>query len=308
MTQKVIVIVGPTAVGKTALSIDIAKKYKGQIISGDSMQVYKNLDIGTAKITPDEMEDIKHYMIDILQVQQRFSVADFIDNCRKDIKEIANDDNIPIIVGGTGFYLQALLDGYSLGGDTFDQLSIERRKKWQLFMEKNGKERLWEELAKLDIVAARKIPINNSRRVIRALEVIEQTGRLFSEQHDESNEEFEPLLIGLNTQRSTLYERINKRVDIMLENGLLNEINSLKEDYKTSRILNSGIGYKEFYDYLYNNKNLEDVIDDIKKNSRHFAKRQYTFFNHQFNTNWFEVDLNNFSNTINEVINFLKKF
>ena len=193
MTQKVIVIVGPTAVGKTALSIDIAKKYKGQIISGDSMQVYKNLDIGTAKITPDEMEDIKHYMIDILQVQQRFSVADFIDNCRKDIKEIANDDNIPIIVGGTGFYLQALLDGYSLGGDTFDQLSIERRKKWQLFMEKNGKDRLWEELAKLDIVAARKIPINNSRRVIRALEVIEQTGRLFSEQHDESNEEFEPL-------------------------------------------------------------------------------------------------------------------
>lgn len=141
MTQKVIVIVGPTAVGKTALSIDIAKKYKGQIISGDSMQVYKNLDIGTAKITPDEMEGIRHYMIDILQVQQRFSVADFIDNCRKDIKEIANDDNIPIIVGGTGFYLQALLDGYSLGGDTFNQSSIERRKSgnflWKKMERKN---------------------------------------------------------------------------------------------------------------------------------------------------------------------------
>ena len=114
--------------------------------------------------------------------------------------------------------------------------------------------------------------------------------------------------IGLTTPREILYERINKRVDIMINNGLLEEINSLKDRYPNSRILNSGIGYKEFYDYLYNNKNLEDVIDDIKKNSRHFAKRQYTFFNHQFNTNWFEVDLNNFSNTINEVINFLKKF
>ena len=139
MTQKVIVIVGPTAVGKTALSIDIAKKYKGQIISGDSMQVYKNLDIGTAKITPDEMEDIKHYMIDILQVQQRFSVADFIDNCRKDIKEIANDDNIPIIVGGTGFYLQSLLDGYSLGGDTFDQLVLKEEKSGNFLWKKMEK-------------------------------------------------------------------------------------------------------------------------------------------------------------------------
>lgn len=288
MTQKVIVIVGPTAVGKTALSIDIAKKYKGQIISGDSMQVYKNLDIGTAKITPDEMEDIKHYMIDILQVQQRFSVADFIDNCRKDIKEIANDDNIPIIVGGTGFYLQALLDGYSLGGDTFDQLSIERRKKWQLFMEKNGKERLWEELAKLDIVAARKIPINNSRRVIRALEVIEQTGRLFSEQHDESNKEFEPLLIGLNTQRSTLYERINKRVDIMIENGLIDEVINLSKKYNEFPTAMQGLGYKEVLEYLQGKLTKEEMIEKIKMMTRRYAKRQLTWFRKYDNITWLD--------------------
>lgn len=235
------------------------------------------------------MEDIKHYMIDILQVQQRFSVADFIDNCRKDIKEIANDDNIPIIVGGTGFYLQALLDGYSLGGDTFDQLSIERRKKWQLFMEKNGKERLWEELAKLDIVAARKIPINNSRRVIRALEVIEQTGRLFSEQHDESNEEFEPLLIGLNTQRSTLYERINKRVDIMIQTGLIEEAKYLYDLGGATLPAGKGIGYKEFYPYFDGEISKDEAIELVKRNSRRYAKRQLTWFRNKMNVVWFDL-------------------
>ena len=147
--------------------------------------------------------------------------------------------------------------------------------------------------------------VNNRKRLVRLLNKLENNEEITN---NKDKLLYNIKVIGLTTDRKTLYERINKRVDIMLENGLLNEINSLKEDYKTSRILNSGIGYKEFYDYLYNNKNLEDVIDDIKKNSRHFAKRQYTFFNHQFNTNWFEVDLNNFSNTINEVINFLKKF
>lgn len=305
---KIIVICGPTASGKTALSIQLAKKIDGEIVSADSMQIYEDMDIGTAKPSIEEMDGVKHYLIGNVSPTIRYSVANFKKDALNAIEEILKKGKTPIIVGGTGLYVDSLVNGIDYDDSEID---LKYRAKLDEIAEKEGLEKLYEKAKEIDSLAMEKISHNDKKRIFRVLEIYNATGKTKTEQEIESKKKENPynyIVFAINMDREKLYERINKRVDIMLENGLLNEINSLKEDYKTSRILNSGIGYKEFYDYLYNNKNLEDVIDDIKKNSRHFAKRQYTFFNHQFNTNWFEVDLNNFSNTINEVINFLKKF
>ena len=290
--QDIIVIVGPTGIGKTKLSIELAKKLDGEIINGDSVSIYKKLDIGSAKPTKEEQSGIIHHLIDIKDVNEDYTVFDYQKDARKKIDEIEKKGKRVIIVGGTGLYIKAALYDYKFTeGTTYNEYKDISNE---------------EILSKIKEYNIEQLPeVNNRKRLVRLLNKLENNEEITN---NKDKILYNIKVIGLTTDRKTLYERINKRVDIMLENGLLNEINSLKEDYKTSRILNSGIGYKEFYDYLYNNKNLEDVIDDIKKNSRHFAKRQYTFFNHQFNTNWFEVDLNNFSNTINEVINFLKKF
>lgn len=304
---KIIVICGPTASGKTALSIQLAKKIDGEIVSADSMQIYEDMDIGTAKPSIEEMDGVKHYLIGNVSPTIRYSVANFKKDALNAIEEILKKGKTPIIVGGTGLYVDSLVNGIDYDDSEID---LKYRAKLDEIAEKEGLEKLYEKAKEIDSLAMEKISHNDKKRIFRVLEIYNATGKTKTEQEIESKKKENPynyIVFAINMDREKLYERINKRVDIMLENGLLNEINSLKEDYKTSRILNSGIGYKEFYDYLYNNKNLEDVIDDIKKNSRHFAKRQYTFFNHQFNTNWFEVDLNNFSNTINEVMNFIKK-
>ena len=290
--KDIIVIVGPTGIGKTKLSIELAKKLDAEIINGDSVSIYKRLNIGSAKPTKEEQSGIPHHLIDIKDVDEDYTVFDYQKDVRKKIEEITSRGKQIIIVGGTGLYIKAALYDYKFTEGTtyneYNDLSNE------------------EILSKIKEYKVEKLPeLNNRKRLVRLLNKLEN--------NEEITNNKEKLLynikvIGLTIDRETLYKRINKRVDIMMENGLLDEINSLKEDYKNSRILNSGIGYKEFYDYLYNNnKSLEDVIDDIKKNSRHFAKRQYTFFNHQFNTNWFNVDLNNFNNTIIEVMDFLKK-
>lgn len=288
--KDIIVIVGPTGVGKTKLSIELAKSLDAEIINGDSVAIYKGLDIGSAKPTKEEQENIPHHLIDIKEVDEDYTVFEYQKDCREKIKEINSRNKRVIIVGGTGLYMKAALYNYQFSeGTTYKE-----------YLEYSNEELL----ARIKKQYTGVLPeLNNRKRLVRLLNKLENK-EIITNKKDEC---LYPLkVIGLTTNRDTLYERINKRVDCMIENGLLKEIESMKEKYNNSRILNSGIGYKEFYDYLFHDKKLADVIEEIKKDSRHFAKRQYTFFNHQFNTHWIEVDFNNFSNTIKEVEEYIK--
>ena len=289
--NKIIVIVGPTGIGKTKLSIELAKKLDAEIINGDSVAIYKKLDIGSAKPTIEERENIPHHLIDIKEVEEEYTVFDYQKDAREKIREIESRKKRIIIVGGTGLYIKAALYDYNFTEGTtyneYNDLSNE------------------EILNKIKEHNLEKYPeLNNRRRLVRLLNKLENNETITNHKDKLL---YNIKVIGLTTSRDILYERINKRVDTMFNNGLLNEIESLKDKYKTSKILNSGIGYKEFNDYLFNNKSIEEVKEEIKLNSRRFAKRQYTFFRNQFNTKWYEVDLNNFDNTINEIYNDIKK-
>lgn len=288
--QDIIVIVGPTGIGKTKLSIELAKMFDAEIINGDSVAIYKRLDIGSAKPSSEEREGIPHHLIDIRDVNEDYTVYDYQKDLREKIAEITSRGKRIIIVGGTGLYIKAGLYDYNFipgtTNNTYDELTneeiLERIKKYNL----------------------EKVPeLNNRRRLVRLLNKLENDEEITN---NKDNLLYNIKVIGLTTERSILYERINKRVEKMMEEGLLDEINSLKEFYSNSRILNSGIGYKEFYDYLFRDKPLEEVLEEVKKDCRRYAKRQYTFFKHQFDTNWFSVDFKNFSNTIDEVLSFLK--
>ena len=290
--KDIIVIVGPTGVGKTKLSIELAKRIDAEIINGDSVSVYKKLDIGSAKPGIEEREGIIHHLIDIRNVEDDYSVYDYQKDVRSLIEDINNRGKRIIIVGGTGLYIKAALYNYEFS--------------------KEESSNLYEDLSDLDIINRIKeyninldnIDLNNRRRLVRLLNKLDNNEEISM---DKDNLLYPIKVIGLTTDRDYLYERINDRVDSMINNGLIDEVKSLKDYYKNSRILNSAIGYKEFYDYLFDNKELDVTIEEIKKDSRRFAKRQYTFFKHQFDVNWFDVDFNNFDNTINEVINFINK-
>ncbi|WP_057742232.1 tRNA (adenosine(37)-N6)-dimethylallyltransferase MiaA [Liquorilactobacillus capillatus] len=288
MQKKLLLIVGPTAVGKTDLSISLAQHFNGAIISGDSMQVYRNLDIGTAKVSREEMQNVKHYMLNIRNVDERFSVADFIQECRQRITVISNAGKLPIIVGGTGFYLQALLDNFKLGDHSYDRSQLIRTK-WHQYAQVQGKDALWKKLADIDPQAAAKIPVNNEQRVVRALEVFEKTGQLFSSQDDQADAEFDPLIIGLTSERQLLYERINKRVELMLNAGLLDEARWLYEKGGEQLPAGRGIGYKEFYAYFNGEKDFAEAVSDVKRNSRRYAKRQLTWFRNKMDVRWFDL-------------------
>lgn len=287
MSQKVLMIVGPTAVGKTALSVKLAKKYHGQIISGDSMQVYQGLNIGTAKVTKQEMQGIPHYLIDELPINQRFSVADFITKAKNAIIQIQSQNSLPIIVGGTGFYLQSLVDNFHFGKDQY--LDDHFRTELHQFATKYGQQALWNRLFQVDPVAAQKIPVTNERRVTRALEVFQKTGRRFSSQQDHANSQYDFLILGLNTERSLLYQRINQRVDIMVQKGVINEAHQLYLNGGLNLPAGKGIGYKEFYPYFAHQASLEDCIEKVKQNSRHYAKRQLTWFRNKMDVDWFDL-------------------
>ena len=291
--EDIIVIVGPTGVGKTKLSIELAKKLDAEIINGDSVAIYKDLNIGSAKPTLEEREGIPHHLIDIKEVDEDYSVYDYQVDCRKAIEDITSRNKRVIIVGGTGLYIKAALYDYNFTkGTTNNQY------------EELTNEEILDKISSYDLYLSTKLEVNNRQRLVRVLNKLENK-EVFTNNKDKL---LYPIkVIGLTTDRDYLYERINKRVDIMINNGLLDEINSLKEKYSNSRILNSGIGYKEFYDYLFNSKDIESVIETIKQDSRRFAKRQYTFFNHQFDTHWVNVDFNNFNNTIEEVLNYINK-
>lgn len=289
--KDIIVIVGPTGVGKTKLSIELAKRLDAEIINGDSVSIFKKLDIGSAKPTIEEREGIPHHLIDIKDVWEDYSVFDFQRDGRKIIDEINKKNKRIIIVGGTGLYIKALLYDYKFEEGNYNndysnltnEELVNRIKEYGVF----------------------KIPeLNNRRRLERLLSKLDNGEEIT---YNKDKLLYPIKVIGLTTDRDILYDRINDRVDKMINNGLIEEINSLKEYYKDSRILNSGIGYKEFYDYLFNNKSIDEVIDNIKLDSRRFAKRQYTFFRNQFPVEWYDVDFNNFSNTIEKIYKDIKK-
>ncbi len=281
----IICIVGPTGVGKTKLSIALAKKYDGIIINCDAMQVYKGLDIGTAKVTEEEKENIPHLLFDIRDVTEEYTVYDY----QKDLRALLNKYNNKniIIVGGTGLYLKAALYDYRFATE---ETSYP--------YEEYSNEELYNLVRKKDPNTT--IHPNNRVRLIRYLnkKLTDTPPPIKLYNHT---------IIGLTTSRDILYDRINKRVDIMLKNGLIDEVKSFYDKNIRTKPLTGGIGYKELYNYFDNQCTIEEAIDKIKQNSRHYAKRQYTFFNNQLNVNWFNVDINNFNNTIKEVEEFIKK-
>lgn len=283
--KPMIILTGPTAVGKTELSIGLAKAIDGEIISADSMQVYKKMDIGTAKITSQEMQGIRHYLVDELDPSEEFHIAKFQEMAKKALKEIYERGKIPLIVGGTGFYIQGLL--YDI-----DFTKEEGDKQYRTFLQeiekKDGKEKLHEMLKEIDPVSAQKIHCNNVKRVIRALEFYHQNGYPISEHNEKESQRESPYQSAyfvLTNQREVLYDRINKRVDLMIEQGLVDEVRQLKkEGYEKSMVSMQGIGYKEVFDYLNGECSMEEMTEQIKKDTRHFAKRQLTWFRREKDT------------------------
>lgn len=285
----VVAIVGPTASGKTALSIKMAKAFDGEIINGDSMQVYKGLDIGTAKIREEEMEGIPHHLLSFKEPTESFSVAEYQRLVREKIKEIQSRKKLPIIVGGTGLYIQAVLYDFQFTEEKVDE---EARKKYYEELAKIGPKAMHEKLAALDPETAKQIHPNNTRRVIRALELIELHG--ISKQSEELNRGHVPLynhfIIGMNIDREELYKRINERVDIMMEQGLLDEVRSLWERNIRDVQAVKAIGYKELYEYLDGLISLDEAVEQIKQNSRRYAKRQLTYFRNKMDVHWIGND------------------
>lgn len=279
MKKPLVIISGPTAVGKTDISINLAKRINGEIISADSIQVYKYMDIGSAKITKDEMQGVKHYMIDELEPDEDFNVFKFKELALKYMDIIYKKGKIPIIVGGTGFYVQALL--YDVD---FEETSADTSIREELYKiaEEKGSAYLHKMLEEIDPKSAEAIHENNIKRVTRAIEYYRQTGEKISDHNEEQHEKTSPYNFAyfvLNRQRELLYERINKRVDIMAHKGIIDEVEKLRS-LGFSRDLTSmqGIGYKEIYAYLEGECTREEALDKIKQNSRHFAKRQLTWF------------------------------
>lgn len=284
--QKVLAIVGPTAVGKTELAIKLAKKLNGEIVSGDSMQVYQEVEIGTAKATKEEQAEVKHYLVNTRSVFEPYSVKDFVDQATAAINEISKKGKLPIIVGGTGFYVNALLNKMQLGEKTAQEKSVTQ--KWENYLTENGAEKLWQQLHDKDPVAADKIPIPNSRRTLRALTVIDRTGKKFSEQQEEIERRYDYLIIALNSKRAKIYDRINQRVDKMMDLGMLDEARFIYKNRAQEHQILQAIAYKEFFPYFEKAASLEECIENLKTASRRYAKRQLTYFRNKLPVEWFD--------------------
>lgn len=290
--QKLIVLIGPTAVGKTKLSIELAKKFNGEIISGDSMQVYKGMDIGTAKVTNVEMEGIPHHLIDIKEPDESFSTAEFQQLVRTKIEEISSRGRVPMIVGGTGLYIQSVIYDYHFT-DAPSDLSF--RNMLEKEAEEHGQGYLHERLRAVDPESASRIHPNNVRRVIRALEIIHCTGKTAAELQEKQSPEllYDTAIIGLTMDRELLYNRINLRVDLMLEQGLLEEVKYFYDQGLKDCQSIQAIGYKELYDYFACKIHLETAVENLKQNSRRYAKRQLTWFRNKMNVEWFDMSVSN---------------
>ncbi|WNS77257.1 tRNA (adenosine(37)-N6)-dimethylallyltransferase MiaA [Bacillus sp. DTU_2020_1000418_1_SI_GHA_SEK_038] len=286
--EKLVVLIGPTAVGKTKLSIELAKRLNGEIISGDSMQIYRGMDIGTAKIKQDEMEGIPHHLIDIKDPDEPFSVAEFQELVREKISEITLRGKMPMIVGGTGLYIQSVIFDYHFSDAPSDEAFRHMLEKKA---EAEGNESVHLELSKVDPESAERIHPNNIRRVIRALEVYHCTGKTINKLQENQKPElmYNAAIIGLTMDRDILYQRINTRVDLMIKEGLLEEVEWLfNQDIKDCQSIQA-IGYKELYEYFSHSISLEEAISLLKQNSRRYAKRQLTWFRNKMNVDWFDM-------------------
>lgn len=286
--MKLIVIVGPTGVGKTKLSIELAKRYDGEIINADSTQVYKELDIATAKVTEEEKEGIKHHLIDIKDINEIYTVYDFKKDAINKIEEIKSKNKTPIIVGGTGLYVTSLLYDYQFEEEDYN-IEVEAD---------------YEELLKID--PNTKIHPNNKKRIERFLSYYKATGKKLSDKELSNDLVYDCFVIGLTTSRETLYDRINKRVDIMLENGLIEEAKKIYDTNIRTKAVMTPIGYKELFKYFDGEMSKEEAIEKIKQNSRHYAKRQYTWFNNKMDVKWFDVDFVNFDNTVQKIEEYIE--
>ncbi len=301
--KEVIVIAGPTASGKTSLSIELAKLLNGEIISADSMQVYKYMDIGTAKPSAEEMQGIRHYLIDELLPNEEFNVVKFKEAAEKYIEAILEKGKQPIIAGGTGLYISSLINNINFSETVSDW---ELRKQLEREAEEYGPVHIHDKLKLVDPVSAASIHPNNVKRVIRSLEVYYQTQKPIS-YHNEKSREIPPkykfILLGLTMEREKLYDRINKRVDIMLENGLIDEVERLVElGYADSITSMQGIGYKEILSYLRKEITLEEAVETVKRESRRYAKRQITWFKRIKEIKWFSIDNSGNTNNIIEAV------
>ena len=283
---KLLAVVGPTAVGKTALGIELAKQFNGEIISGDSQQVYRQLDIGTAKATPEEHAEAVHHLIDVRNIDKTYSVYDFVQEASAAISDIVSRGKLPIIVGGTGLYLQSLLEGYHLGGQVDQEKVLAYRKELDLLSD----DELFGKIAEQKI----EIPQINRRRAIRALELAK-----FGKGLENKETDYDAYLIGLNDDRQVLYDRINYRVDLMVENGVLNEAKWLYDNYREVQAARA-IGYKELFHYFSGEDSLENCVEKLKQNTRRFAKRKLTWFRNRMTVQFYNVSETDFKTKVAE--------
>ncbi len=286
MKPTVIVIGGPTASGKSRLGVELAKKITGEIISADSMQIYKDMNIGTAKITHEEMQGIKHYMIDFLSPEERYSVSDYKESAEKCIDEIIKKGKTPIIVGGTGLYIDSLIYGIEF---VHEEIDAEYREKLNTMAKEGKLEELYNKAMEIDPVAMEKISPNDKKRIIRVLEIYHKTGMTKTEQDIKSRKnevKYNYKVFAIDMNREILYERINKRVDLMMNEGLIEEVKGLLEKYKNFQTAMQGLGYKEVVEYLNCATSKEEMIELLKRKTRNYAKRQLTWFRKNKETIW----------------------
>ena len=286
MKPTVYVIGGPTASGKSNLAVELAKRINGEIISADSMQIYKDMNIGTAKITPEEMQGINHYLIDFVSPDERYSVSSFKKDAEKAIEAILAKGKVPIIVGGTGLYIDSLILGIEFQDEKID---TKYRESLNKIAEEQGLQKLYNMAQAIDPVAMKKISENDKKRIIRVLEIYHKTGKTKTEQELESRKseiKYNYKLFAITMDRQVLYEKIEKRVDKMIEQGLIDEVQGILNKYQKFPTAMQGLGYKEVVEYLENKTTKEEMVEKIKKESRHYAKRQLTWFRKNKNIIW----------------------
>ncbi len=299
--QKVIVICGPTASGKTALSIELAKRVNGEIISCDSMQIYEDMDIGTAKPSEEEMQGIKHYLLGFVSPEERYSVAQYKLDAKNAIKEILSKGKVPIVVGGTGLYVDSLIYEIEYNDIKIDE---DYRKELEGVIEEQGLDKLYQMALEIDPIAMEKISQNDKKRIMRILEIYKSTGKTKTEQEIESRRnpvEYDYKVFAINWDREVLYQRINKRVDIMIEQGLVEEVKAILKKYHNFPTAMQGLGYKEVVDYLNGSYTKDEMIEKIKMETRRYAKRQLTWFRKNKQTIWID-GTNDIQNNIDVIL------
>lgn len=301
MKPTVYVIGGPTASGKSNLAVELAKRINGEIISADSMQIYKDMNIGTAKITPEEMQGINHYLIDFVSPDERYSVSSFKKDAEKAIEAILAKGKVPIIVGGTGLYIDSLILGIEFQDEKID---TKYRESLNKIAEEQGLQKLYNMAQAIDPVAMKKISENDKKRIIRVLEIYHKTGKTKTEQELESRKseiKYNYKLFAITMDRQVLYEKIEKRVDKMIEQGLIDEVQGILNKYQKFPTAMQGLGYKEVVEYLENKTTKEEMVEKIKKETRHYAKRQLTWFRKNKNIIWLNGE-NSIENNIDIMI------